>query len=64
MELEQVQRLLQTLPEIDRSAFILRVAQELTYAEIASALDLSLSAAKVKVHRVRRKLLAARLQGR
>ena len=63
MELEQIQSLLQTLPEIDRSAFILRVAHELTYAEIASALDLSLSAAKVKVHRVRRKLLAARLQG-
>lgn len=63
LELQRAQRVLQTLPEIDRAAFILRVQHELPYAEIASALDLSLSAAKMKVHRVRRKLLATRIEG-
>jgi RNA polymerase sigma-70 factor (ECF subfamily) len=58
LELKEVQRILQTMPEIDRVAFILRVQQELPYTEIARALELSLSAAKVKVHRVRKKLIA------
>ena len=58
LELERVQRVLQTLPEIDRTAFVLRVQHELPYAEIARVLEISLSAAKVKVHRVRKKLLA------
>jgi RNA polymerase sigma factor (sigma-70 family) len=62
LELQAVQRLLQKLPEIDRAAFVLRVEHELPYSEIASALGLTLSAAKVKVHRVRRKLLAARFE--
>jgi RNA polymerase sigma-70 factor (ECF subfamily) len=57
LELLNVQKSLQALPEIDRAAFILRVQHELPYAEIARVLGLSLSAAKVKVHRVRRKLL-------
>jgi RNA polymerase sigma-70 factor (ECF subfamily) len=58
LELLKVRKVLQTLPEIDRTAFILRVRNEMPYAEIARILDLSLSAAKVKVHRVRKKLLA------
>jgi DNA-directed RNA polymerase specialized sigma24 family protein len=45
------------MPEIDRAAFVMRVQHELPYAEIARALGLSLTATKVKVHRVRRKLL-------
>jgi RNA polymerase sigma-70 factor (ECF subfamily) len=57
-ELLRVQKYLQTLPEIDRAAFVLRVQHELPYAEIARVLGLSLTAAKVKVHRVRKKLLA------
>ena len=56
-EIVRVQELLQTLPESDRAAFVLRVQHELPYAEIARALEISLSAAKVKVHRVRKKLL-------
>ncbi len=60
-ELQRVQRVLQTLSEIDRAAFVLRVQHELPYAEIARALGISLSAAKVKVHRVRKKLLATRV---
>ena len=58
LELQIVRRVLQTLPEIDRVAFILRVQHELPYAEIARVLGLSLTAAKVKVHRVRKKLIA------
>lgn len=57
LEIISVQRFLQTLPEIDRAAFIMRVQQELPYAEIARILDISLGAAKVKVHRVRKKLI-------
>ncbi len=61
-ELMRVHKFLQTLPEIDRSAFILRVRHELPYAEIARVLSLSLSSAKVKVHRVRKKLLATTIE--
>ncbi len=60
-EIMNVQNNLQTFPEIDRTAFILRVQQEMPYAEIARALGISLSTAKVKVHRVRRKLIAMNL---
>jgi RNA polymerase sigma-70 factor (ECF subfamily) len=58
LEIQRIQHILQTFPEIDRTAFILRVQHELPYAEIARILGLSLSAAKVKVHRARKKLLA------
>jgi len=60
LQLQEIQRLLQALSECDRAAFILRVQHELPYAEVARVLNLSLSAAKVKVHRVRKKLLATR----
>jgi len=58
VELLRIQRVLKTLPEIDRTAFILRVYHDLPYAEIARVLELSLTATKVKVHRVRKKLIA------
>jgi RNA polymerase sigma-70 factor (ECF subfamily) len=60
-EIKDVQIFLQMLPEIDRTAFVLRVQQELPYSEIARVLGISLSSAKVKVHRVRRKLIAKNL---
>jgi RNA polymerase sigma-70 factor (ECF subfamily) len=56
-ELVRVRRVLQTCPEIDRAAFLMRVQHELPYAEIARVLEISLAAAKVKVHRVRKKLI-------
>ena len=59
LDILRVQRFLQTLPEIDRAAFVLRVQHQLPYAEIARILGLSLAAAKVKIHRVRKKLLAS-----
>jgi RNA polymerase sigma-70 factor (ECF subfamily) len=57
LKLVRIKQYLHTLNEIDRTAFILRVQHELPYAEIARVLGLSLSTAKVKVHRVRKKLL-------
>ena len=47
---------LQDLPEVDRSAILLRSQDGLSYQEIADTLGISLSAAKVKVHRARIKL--------
>lgn len=55
-ELEAVLVLLQRLPEIDRAALLLRAQEDMPYEEIAAVLGLSLSAAKVKVHRARLKL--------
>jgi len=46
------------LPEVDRAALIMRAQDEMPYEEIAQALQLSLSSAKVKVHRARLKLAA------
>lgn len=57
LKLERIQSFLQTLPEIERTAFVLRIYNEIPYAEIARILKLSLSATKVKVHRVRKKLI-------
>jgi len=62
LELLRVQKVLQALPEIDRAAFIMRVQHELSYAEIARVLGLSLTATKVKVHRVRKRLLTDRIE--
>ncbi|MBN1550899.1 RNA polymerase sigma factor [bacterium] len=58
LELQRIQIILQGLTETDRTAFILRVFQDLPYEEIARILELSQSAVKVKVHRVRRKIMA------
>lgn len=52
-ELARVMSQLQELPEVDRAALLMRAVEELPYQEIAIALGLSVSAAKVKVHRAR-----------
>lgn len=54
-ELEALRAYLQTFPEVDRAALLLR-ADGVAYAEIARALNISLASAKVKVHRLRLKL--------
>ncbi len=59
LELVRVERLLRTLPEIDRAAFVLRVRHDMPYEEIARVLEITLASAKVKVHRVRKMILAA-----
>ena len=51
---------LQTLAEIDRAALLMRAFHDLPYEEIAAALDISVSSAKVKVHRARAELIAHR----
>jgi RNA polymerase sigma-70 factor (ECF subfamily) len=48
-----------TLPEGERAALLLRVDHELSYDDIASALGITVSAAKVRVHRARLRLAAA-----
>lgn len=58
-ELQVIQKIIHKLPEIDRAAFIMRIQNELPYSEIARALGLSLTATKVKVHRIRKKILVS-----
>jgi len=60
-ELAHTYQLLLKMPEVDRAALLLRSQQGLPYAEIARILKLSIAAVKVKVHRARRQLLAARM---
>jgi RNA polymerase sigma-70 factor (ECF subfamily) len=62
-ELAGVLAALASLPEIDRSALLLRAEGGLAYEEIARALDLPLSTVKVKIHRARLRLAAARASG-
>lgn len=47
---------LQTLPEQDRTALLMRARDELPYEDIAAALGISLAATKVKIHRARLKM--------
>ncbi|GJM40888.1 MAG: ECF RNA polymerase sigma factor SigM [Ardenticatenaceae bacterium] len=61
-QLKAVVQFLQTVSEIDRTVFILRTHHELPYAEIARMMSLSETAVKVKVHRLRKKLIANRAQ--
>jgi RNA polymerase sigma-70 factor (ECF subfamily) len=60
--IKEVFQALAQLPEVDRAAFILRVQDELSYSEIAIALNISPAAAKVKVCRTRLKLASLNLQ--
>lgn len=57
-ELDLIRETLLTLPEIDRSAFVMRVQNDLSYAEIARVLNISETSAKVKVHRIRKVIFA------
>jgi len=59
-ELQRVMQKLQTLPEPDRAALLMRALDEMPYEEIARALGLSVSAVKVKVHRARLALAVVR----
>jgi len=59
LELAAVLTALQTLPEIDRAAVLLRAEEEMSYDEVAAALGISPVAARVKVHRARLKLAEA-----
>lgn len=60
--LESIMRLLNEQPEIDRSAFLLRFVYEMSYAEIGRVLQISVSNAKVKIHRLRLKIAKAQTE--
>ena len=58
LELQRAMDAIQSLPEADRAAFLLRIQHELPYEEIARILQLPLTTVKVKIHRARLKLAA------
>ena len=58
LELDRAMDAIQSLPEVDRAAFLLRVQHELPYEEIARIMQLPLTTVKVKIHRARLKLAA------
>jgi len=61
-ELRVTLKALQGLPEVDRAVLLMHVQDDMPYAEIAAALDLSVAAVKVKVHRARVELHRLRAQ--
>ncbi len=62
MDLDLVTSVLAAMPRPDRLALVLRTEHSLPYEEIARILDMSAGAARVRVHRARRKLLAATMK--
>lgn len=58
MDLARVTNALNHIPDADRLALVLRTEHALPYEEIARVLEISAGAARVKVHRARRRLLA------
>ncbi len=61
-ELDAVIADMQTLPEIDRAALLMRAEDRMPYEEIAASLRITPGAAKVKVHRARMKLAEMRVR--
>ena len=59
-EVSAVMMALQELPEIDRTVLLMRALDEMPYEEIAAALEIPVTTAKVKVHRARAKLMEIR----
>ena len=62
-DLRDTLAVLQTLPETDRAALLLRAQEGVSYEEIARVLGISLSSAKVKIHRARLRLAEHRNKG-
>lgn len=52
----QIQELLNELPEMDRAAIVLRYWHECSEEEISNVLDISVNAVKSRLHRARKKL--------
>lgn len=59
-EVRAVIAALQELPEIDRTILLMRAFDDMPYEEIAAAMEIPVTTAKVKVHRARAKLMEAR----
>jgi len=62
LSLQSALQFLQTVPEVDRAALLMRIQGELSYEEISNVLGISLAATKVKIHRTRLKLNAHRMK--
>jgi RNA polymerase sigma-70 factor (ECF subfamily) len=60
-EFSRVRDGLMRLPEIDRTALLMRALDEMPYDEIGRALGISLASVKVKIHRAR--VALGRLRG-
>ena len=60
-EMSDMLALLQQLPDLDRTALLLRAHENMPYDQIAETLGLSAVSVRVKVHRARLTLLRARL---
>jgi RNA polymerase sigma-70 factor (ECF subfamily) len=58
MDLDRVMRAMSQMPSSDQLALVLRTEHSLPYEEIARVLEISVGAARVKVYRARRRLLA------
>lgn len=63
VDLRRIQGLIEELPESDRVALVLKTDAALPYTEIGRVLEISEGAARVKVHRARRKLLDLLVKG-
>ena len=59
-EVRAVLAALQQLPELDRTALLMRALDEMPYEEIAETLGIPVAAARVKVYRARLKLMQTR----
>jgi RNA polymerase sigma-70 factor, ECF subfamily len=56
IELDRAFKALAALDPADRAAILMRAREEMSYEEIAQSLGITVSAAKVRVHRARKKL--------
>jgi RNA polymerase sigma-70 factor (ECF subfamily) len=59
-EVRTVLAALQQLPEIDRTALLMRALDEMPYEEIAETLEMPVGTARLKVYRTRLKLMQTR----
>src|SRR5215470_7272687 len=59
-EVRAVLAALQQLPEIDRTALLMRALDEMPYEEIAETLEMPIGTARLKVYRARLKLMQTR----
>ena len=58
-ELDRVFEAMRELSDIDRTALMMRASEEMSYEEIAQALNLPLTTVKTKVYRARLRLMKA-----
>lgn len=57
LEVEELLSVIDTFEEPDKSIFMMKAYQGLSYKEISEIVDVSISACKVKVFRIRKKII-------